>query len=188
MIYLIGSLRNPRIPEIAKALRIVGHDIWDDWFAAGEFADDAWRDYEKGRGHDFAGALAGEAAKHVLAFDRTHLDACDAAILVMPAGKSGHLELGYVLGQGKPGYILLDGEPERYDVMAGLATGVATSLDALKDMIASKFDVNAALRGKPTGRGWYRSEENGGTVYDLFGYRVVWDASLSRGYRYEEVA
>lgn len=136
MIYLIGSLRNPRIPEIAKALRIVGHDIWDDWFAAGEFADDAWRDYEKGKGHDFAQALAGEAAQHVLEFDKSHLDLCDSAILVMPAGKSGHLELGYVLGQGKPGYILLDGEPERYDVMAGLATGVATSLDGLIEMLA----------------------------------------------------
>lgn len=135
MIYLIGSLRNPRIPEIAKTLRAAGHDIFDDWFAAGPEADDYWRDYEKGRGHDFAQALAGEAAQHVLAFDQEHLDACDSAILVMPAGKSGHLELGYVLGQGKPGYILLDGEPERFDVMCGLATGVFTSLDDLVDAL-----------------------------------------------------
>ena len=44
--------------------------------------------------------------------------------MVMPAGKSGHLELGYMLGQGKKGYILFDKEPDRWDVMYQFATGV----------------------------------------------------------------
>ena len=45
-------------------------------------------------------------------------------MLVLPAGKSGHLELGYVIGRGKPGYILMDGEPERVDIMHSFATKV----------------------------------------------------------------
>jgi hypothetical protein len=40
----------------------------------------------------------------------------------MPAGKSGHLELGYMLGQGKRGYVLFDKEPERWDIMYQFAT------------------------------------------------------------------
>jgi hypothetical protein len=42
----------------------------------------------------------------------------------VPAGKSGHLELGYMLGQGKKGYIFFDKEPERWDVMYQFATGI----------------------------------------------------------------
>lgn len=64
-------------------------------------------------------------------FDKKHLDACDAAILVLPAGRSGHLELGYVLGKGKPGYILLADEEKRWDVMYKFATGVYSDLDTL---------------------------------------------------------
>ena len=134
MIYLIGSLRNPEIPKIAERLRAEGHEVFDDWFAAGPEADDFWRDYEKQRGHSLQQALRGYAAQHVFQFDRTHLDRCSAAVLAWPAGKSGHLELGYVVGAGKPGYILLDGQPERFDVMLNFATGV---FDKMEDLIAA---------------------------------------------------
>lgn len=130
-LYLIGSLRNPNIPEIAKALRADGHEVFDDWFAAGPEADDYWRSYEQTRGSTYEQALAGHAATHVFEFDKKHLDACDAAILALPAGRSGHLELGYVLGKGKPGYILLADEEKRWDVMYKFATGVYSDLDTL---------------------------------------------------------
>lgn len=116
-IYLIGSLRNLKVPTIAYKLREAGYEVFDDWFAAGPEADDYWQAYEKGRGHSYKEALAGLAAEHVFNFDKKHLDSSDVAVLVMPAGKSGFLELGYMIGSGKPGFILLDGEPERYDVM-----------------------------------------------------------------------
>jgi nucleoside 2-deoxyribosyltransferase len=130
-IYLIGSLRNPTIIEIANKLRKLGFDVFDDWMAAGPEADDYWRDYEKARGHNYAEALKGHAAFHVYNFDREHLEKADAGILALPAGKSGHLELGWLLGKGKPGYILLEGEPERYDVMYLFASGVFNTFEEL---------------------------------------------------------
>ena len=87
-------------------------------------ADDHWMEYERGRGHGYKEALAGYAAQMVFHFDKTHLDRCDIAVLLLPAGKSGHLELGYFRGLGKPGYILMDKEPERYDVMYNFASGI----------------------------------------------------------------
>jgi len=39
-LYLIGSLRNPRVPEVAEILRWNGHLVFDDWYAAGPEADD----------------------------------------------------------------------------------------------------------------------------------------------------
>lgn len=134
VIYLIGSLRNPEIPKIAEQLRGASIDTFDDWYAAGERADDAWRDYERGRGRTYEEALGGLAARHVFEFDRTHLDRADAALLVLPAGKSGHLELGYVIGSGRPGYILLD-SPDRWDVMYQFAEVVTTSLEYIIESI-----------------------------------------------------
>jgi len=131
IIYLIGSLRNPEVPLYAKALREAGHEVFDDWFAAGPEADDYWRDYEIQRGHSFIQALDGYAANHVFEFDKHHINRADAAVLVLPAGKSGHLELGYAIGLGKLGYILLDNNPERYDVMYRFATKVVPSIEEL---------------------------------------------------------
>lgn len=130
-LYLIGSLRNPAVPELANDLRKLGYDVFDDWYAAGEIADDAWRDYEKGRGHNFQQALEGYAANHVFTFDRHHLNESDIGVLLLPAGKSGHLELGYLIGRGHPCYIVYPKEPERYDVMYLFAKRVFTSAEEL---------------------------------------------------------
>lgn len=130
MIYLIGSLRNPEVPKLSKALREQGHEVFDDWYAAGEIADDSWRDYERGRGRSYVEALSGLAAEHVFSFDRFHLERADTGILVTPAGKSGHLELGWLLGRGKRGYILLD-DPERWDVMYKFADGIYLNIEDL---------------------------------------------------------
>jgi len=130
-IYLIGSLRNPKVPDIAIRLREEGFDVFDDWYAAGPEADDYWQKYEKQRGHSYLEALEGFAANHVFQFDRAHLDTADAGVLVLPAGKSGHLELGYLIGQRKPGFILFDKEPERWDVMYRFAHAVSFTVDEL---------------------------------------------------------
>lgn len=123
-VYVIGSLRNPRIPDVGNKLRALGLDAFDDWHAGGKEADDEWKRYETERGRSYPEALNGEAAEHVFSFDLAHLNRCDAAVLVYPAGKSAHLELGYMIGQGKPGWVLLDEDPERWDVMLKFATGV----------------------------------------------------------------
>lgn len=136
-IYIIGSLRNPRVLEVAKALRALGHDVFDDWMSAGPETDDRWMDYERQRGRTFREALNGYHAQHAFKLDKRHLDECDVAVLVMPAGKSAHLELGYVIGDGnKLGYILMDGEPERFDIMYNFADDVFVSLEELIVRIA----------------------------------------------------
>lgn len=130
MIYLIGSLRNAEVPRLAQKLRAEGHEVFDDWFSAGPEADDKWRDYEKGRGHNYLEGLQGLAAQHVFEFDRLHLAQATTVVLMAPTGKSGHLELGWALGQGKRGYYLLD-SPDRWDVMLRFCTGVFDSFDVL---------------------------------------------------------
>jgi len=135
VVYLIGSLKNPRIPDVAEALRNAGYEVVDDWYAPGPEADDWWQRYEKRRGRNFREALRGLHVQHVFEFDKYHLDRCDIAVLVMPAGKSAHLELGYAIGRGKHGFILLDKEPERFDIMARFARDVVYTVDELLEAL-----------------------------------------------------
>lgn len=52
---------------------------------------------------------------------------CDACVLVMPCGRSAHLELGYAVGARKRTAIYLsDGEPE---LMYAMADDLLTQLD-----------------------------------------------------------
>lgn len=126
-IYLIGSLRNPKIPQLGRVLRSVGYNAFDSWFSAGPKADDHWQEYEKSKGLSFPQALDSYSAQHVFQFDQKHLQRCDMAALIMPAGKSGHLELGYATGLGKVTFIVLEQEPDRWDVMYAFAHKVFLS-------------------------------------------------------------
>lgn len=131
-IYLVGSLRNPRIPDIANKLRDDGHDVFDDWYGAGETADDSWRAYEKARGRSYAEAIEGKAATNICEFDRCNIMASDTVILILPAGRSGHMEIGFAAGAGKRTHILLDADYDRWDVMYRLTDGVWSHIDPLR--------------------------------------------------------
>lgn len=124
VVYLIGSMSNPQIPVIANELRILGYDVFDDWWSAGPETDIYWMKHECERGRSYTEALAGYHAQQCYAFDKLHLDRADAAVLVLPAGKSGHLELGYVIGKGTPGFILLNQDVQKFDIMYNFATVV----------------------------------------------------------------
>lgn len=135
-IYIIGALKNREIMNLANEIRVLGFDVFDDWLTPGPEADSFLLQYEKNRNHSYKEALRGYAAQHIFYFDKKHIDRCDMAIMVMPCGKSGHLELGYVLGCGKKGFILFESEPERMDLMYNFAS----------DVFFNKQDLFAALR------------------------------------------
>lgn len=119
VIYMIGSLKNEKIPHIAKEIRALSKlfEVFDDWFSPGPEADDFWRNFEKVRGSTYKQALRNFAAKHIFEFDKHHIDRATIGILVMPAGKSGHMELGYLIGKGVKCFVYFEEEPERWDVM-----------------------------------------------------------------------
>lgn len=135
MLYIIGSLTNPRVEEVADQLRESGFAVFDQWRAA---EGDFWASYAKRRNMNFRDALAMDFTETAFQFDLRYLNAASAGVLVMPAGRSGGMEIGFLLGQGKGGYILYDGEPDRADLMAKLATGIFFSVDEMIE----EFKVN----------------------------------------------
>jgi nucleoside 2-deoxyribosyltransferase len=138
VIYLIGSLKNEQIPHLANKLRELGFEVFDDWNSVSPNGDDLWKDYETKRGRTYEEALKGWHAHNVFNFDKKHIDRSNIGVLIMPAGKSAFLELGYMIGQGKPCFILMD-DPERYDVMVLFTevTGgsVCFSIEALQEKL-----------------------------------------------------
>jgi hypothetical protein len=132
-VYVVGSLRNGIIPEIANNLQEqLGWRVFADWHASGPEGDDHWQRYERARGvTSIVEALARPFAQNTFQFDRGHLAFASHVVLVMPAGKSACLELGWALGRGAKGYVLFLEEPERWDVMFAFADGVFTEITPL---------------------------------------------------------
>lgn len=157
-LYLIGSLRNKRIPELAKTLRQrhLNVEVFDDWFAAGEEADDCWKEYEQARGRTYQEALKGYSARNVFQYDRTHLDRCTHALLVLPAGKSGHMEIMYATYKvGAKTAILLDPEDVRWDVMYQFVPDVLNNDEEIEEWLtpekpSTKYWWNEVLSMEPS--------------------------------------
>lgn len=148
-LYLIGSLRNQAIPSLAARLRKTRpeYEIFDDWFAAGPEADDFWKTYEQGKfGTDsaaYVSGLNGYAADHVFQFDKHHLDTSSHALLVLPAGKSGHMEIMYAAyGVGANTAILLEeGVDPRWDVMYKFIPNILTSFNEVEEWMNDRGTV-----------------------------------------------
>lgn len=141
MMYLFGSLANQTIPDITNLLQSEGFKVFSEWHAAGPDADSHWKAYFKALGLNYKESLNTDFVNTAFNFDLEHMKQADIGVLVMPAGRSGHLELGWMLGQGKRGYILFpDGEPERPDLMSKLATDVFFSVEELIDELKSPTD------------------------------------------------
>jgi hypothetical protein len=132
-IYIIGALKNDNIISIADILR-PKYDVFDQWITPGPNADQYLFEYAKKRGWNYKEALTCYAAKNNFDFDKKHIDSSDIVIMVMPAGKSAHLELGYSIGIGKEAHILFDSEPERFDLMYNFvpADNIHFSIEDLK--------------------------------------------------------
>lgn len=123
------------VPHLGVWLREHSFEIFDDWHGTGPEADDKWMEYEKLRGRSYKEALAGEAAQMIFRFDKSHIDTSDIGVMVMPAGKSAHMELGYMIGCGKPGFIFFEKEPDRYEVMHNFATAIVFGKEELLDKL-----------------------------------------------------
>ena len=136
-IYVASSWRNPRQPGVVEALRANGHEVYDfrnphlgpgargvgfHWSSI----DPHWKDWTP---ESFRYALSHPLARDGFESDLAGMEWADAIVLVMPCGRSAHLEMGYGVGAGKRTAILLsDGEPE---LMYGLAEKLCTTLPEL---------------------------------------------------------
>ena len=118
-IYIASSWRNPGYPAVVVALREAGHDVYDfrnpvpgnngfSWSQCGA-APMPWTPAE------YRYALGSVPARRGFTFDMAALRACDACVLLMPCGRSAHLEAGWAAGAGKRLIVYLPEQLERVD-------------------------------------------------------------------------
>jgi len=140
-VYVASSWRNERQPEVVQALRAAGHQVYDfrnpnednhepDQGFHWSDIDPEWQSWSP---LQFVDALEHPLALDGYGRDYRALESADAVVLVMPCGRSAHLELGFGVGMGKPSIILLsDGEPElMYKMVPSLVTSVEEVVIAL---------------------------------------------------------
>jgi hypothetical protein len=131
-IYVASSWRNEWQPTIVERLRHAGHLVYDfrnPWEGQRAFS---WREIEP----DWENWSAEKYRKILLTnpicaqgflSDLRAMKWADTGLLIMPCGRSAHLELGWLAGAGKRTMILLaDAEPE---LMALLADDICLSIE-----------------------------------------------------------
>lgn len=138
-IYVASSWRNDAAyPAVVVQLRRAGHDVYDfrnprpgDFGFHWSEIDPTWESWDAGR---FRQALEDPIAVAGFASDFDAMRWAEAFVLVLPCGRSAHLEAGWAIGAGKPTAVLLaDGEPELMYLLAGyLALTVAEVLSWLE--------------------------------------------------------
>jgi len=136
-IYVASSWRNDHQPAVVKSLQAVGHDIYDfrhpspenDGFHWSEI-DEFWQDWLPDQYFD---SLKHPLAVNGFRFDMDAMEWADACVLVMPCGRSAHLELGWFVGQGKRTCILHDPhDPVEPELMAKMCDAQFKSINEVR--------------------------------------------------------
>lgn len=147
-VYVASSWKNEeRCLLLASIIRDAGHEV--DCFCDTSTGRYVFHFSEIGRAENLDGItfLQDERSQRAFAEDKKWLDWAEAVVLLLPAGRSAHLEAGYAKGQGKRLVIVGDFPPGEFDVMYGFA-------DALeRDLIdACEALTTAAPSDASTGR------------------------------------
>lgn len=130
-IYVASSWRNENQPEVVNALRNAGHEVYDFRNPAPGDTGFHWSeidpDWQTWDAKQFRTAICHPIAINGFGKDHKAMEWADAFVLLLPCGRSAHLEFGWACGKGKLTVILLDGynEPE---LMYREANVVCTSL------------------------------------------------------------
>jgi hypothetical protein len=112
-LYLASSWRNEAQPALVKTLRAIGHEVYDFRNPAEGDSGFHWSEidpeYKNWDGDTYRKALLNSVAQAGFNLDFNAMGWADACVLLLPCGRSAHLEAGWFVGMGKPIFILLGG-------------------------------------------------------------------------------
>jgi len=141
-IYVAGSWRNMVHPSVVKALRAAGHMAYDfrvpipgqEGFAWQQFNDDRLKDPRRYRDE----VLVHPIVKEAFHADMNALKSAEATVLVLPCGRSAHLELGYAVGAGQKTIVLLDEPISEPELMYLMCTSICLNIDEVVAVLARR--------------------------------------------------
>ncbi|WP_223478713.1 hypothetical protein [Oricola indica] len=138
-IYVASSWRNTHQPGIVAGLRENGHEVYDfrnppngvPGFAWSEIDPD-WQAWSAARYRDLL--TSDPIAARGFMSDLRGMQWADTCLLVLPCGRSAHLEAGWFCGQGKR-CIILTRDGEEPELMALLATDICVSFAEVLEVL-----------------------------------------------------
>lgn len=144
-IYVASSWRNTYQPEVVQFLRSLGHEVYDFRNPRPGDVGFAWRDVPGAppatldQRRRWEPGVLREVLKHPVAqagfkSDMDALRAADLVVLVLPCGKSAHLEAGWAAGAQKP-VVVYQPEPDEPDLMYLMGDGIVVNLVELAERL-----------------------------------------------------
>lgn len=141
-IYVASSWRNEHQQYIVNVLREAGHEVYDFKHPAPGDAGFHWSEidpnWQEWSVAEYGAALTHDYAKFGFNRDFDAMRAADACVLVLPCGRSAHLEAGWMKGAGKKVYAFIPSdykmEPElMYKMLDGITNDIQGILTQLKN-------------------------------------------------------
>ena len=133
-IYLASSWRNPYQPSALLQLRDAGHEVYDfrhpkpdDNGFGWDQIDPNWKNWTP---EEYRNALSHAVAQRGFKNDRDAMEDSDGCVLLLPCGRSAHLEAGWFMGMGRPVWIVIP-EPVEPELMYLLNNCFAIEAHAL---------------------------------------------------------
>lgn len=139
--YVASSWRNTeRLNQVVQGLRSQSHEVYDFREANAVFnwsqINEKWdRANPILNAKEIQMALVSDFAIGAFANDLQGLEECDHLVLIMPCGRSAHLELGWFIGQGKQVSLIL-ADNEKPDLMH-LLVGIGNIYSTINDFLAA---------------------------------------------------
>ena len=150
-IYVASSWRNKYQPGVVSFLRNLEHEVYDFRNPKegnnGFHWSEIYSKWEEWTTQQYIEGLKSPLAEESFENDITNLNTCNACVLVLPCGKSSHLELGYAIGQDKRTVIYA---PEKHTTPE-LMYKMTSIVDTLPDIQYNLFDGHSMGRFLPCG-------------------------------------
>ena len=140
-IYVASSWRNEHQQSVVNFLRECGHEVYDfkkpsDGKAGFHWSeiDPNWKSWTT---QQYREALRHEYAQFGFNRDFDAMEAADACVLVLPCGRSAHLEAGWMKGAGKTVFAYIpDGEAVEPELMYNMLDGVTSDINEIAQLLS----------------------------------------------------
>lgn len=161
-IYVASSWKNQHQPGLIKILRSWGHDVYDfrDSGSSFDWREELSSDY---RGEEivdrYRNALGAEIAKEAFFADFEAMRWADLCVLLLPCGRSAHIEAGWMVGAGKRLIVYIPSEPVVCSTCEGDGSRLLASVpyEEMKnsragDIVQHKASIATCVACEGTGR------------------------------------
>lgn len=138
-IYVASSWRNGMQSAVVHLLRCARFEVYDFKNPKEDNHGFSWKkiepDWQNWTVEQYLKALQSPIAEAGFNLDYDAMKAADCCVLVLPCGRSAHLEAGYFVGANKPLHIYLPEPKTEPELMYKMATSITTdTMTLLKEL------------------------------------------------------